>query len=736
MTGGCATMDGATTATAQEETASDAGGARRQGSEGRRIGIADVVPHVRSILERHCGGDATAIAQMLAALDPEQRRGWRILPDPLPAVPALAAHAERILPVDADPEQVLSLAVCGAGSVRVLAAIAGCAPDRIPQSPLAGLVDVRGGRFRFVDAALRAHVLAAATPQERLRAHRRLVPLIAGAGAEAGDEGAVAWHRARGALAGDPALVEPLLGRACDALRSGDAERAWRGAAEAAEHARPGTPAHARALLCGGRAALAGGWVADAVERIEQALRIEGGHQGEATAALVLAHALRHGSVPAPDQLMPAAATGRGFRRAAALGASLSAERGDRERRAQWLAVGARLGRDPDDRATLLGWCDALAGDAPVGDAGTGSVGDAGPAHRVAHALCAGLDGDPDAGVRALTEPGATDVADPVLGLYEHSPLLRARRAVVEVMLHVWAGRIGAAYELLAASAAELPVALPFAGIAVALSRRLDLAVDGRIGTLSRELAAGVPWTQAPDGFVDRAIDAYLQGRSDEAAVHMALWADRGCPGELLGLPGLDEIGPLSTSAAPEPPDAADARALRERVRAARESSWRTDLDVVAEESRGIRSAFERARVEALLGSTCAARGDRGRGVRHLRAARSLFDESGARAWRGMVDRRLRMMAERRRRGAADDETRAAPPSLEVCRATWEPVLTVRELEVALLIAEGRTNREIADALHVSVRTVEVHGGRIFAKLDVRTRHELTVLAHRTDQHL
>jgi DNA-binding CsgD family transcriptional regulator len=29
-----------------------------------------------------------------------------------------------------------------------------------------------------------------------------------------------------------------------------------------------------------------------------------------------------------------------------------------------------------------------------------------------------------------------------------------------------------------------------------------------------------------------------------------------------------------------------------------------------------------------------------------------------------------------------------------------------------------------------------VHGGRVFAKIDVRTRQELTVLAHRTDQHL
>ena len=271
------------------------------------------------------------------------------------------------------------------------------------------------------------------------------------------------------------------------------------------------------------------------------------------------------------------------------------------------------------------------------------------------------------------------------------------------------------------------------------MCRRLELAVEGRIGRLSLELAAASPWTHDSDGFVDRAIDAYLRGRSDEAAVHMALRADRGMPSERLGLPGLDEVGPLGACMAPEPPEATRARKLRERVRSARESSWRTDLEAVAAESRGIRSPFERARVEAMLGSTAAARGDRGCGVRHLRAALSLFEESGALAWRGMVGRRLRALGASRPPSAADagaPERDPAPSSLEVCRAMWEPILTPRELDVALLMAEGRTNREIALALQVSVRTVEVHGGRVFAKVDVRTRHELTVLAHRTDQHL
>jgi DNA-binding NarL/FixJ family response regulator len=46
-------------------------------------------------------------------------------------------------------------------------------------------------------------------------------------------------------------------------------------------------------------------------------------------------------------------------------------------------------------------------------------------------------------------------------------------------------------------------------------------------------------------------------------------------------------------------------------------------------------------------------------------------------------------------------------------------------------VAAGGENREIANALDVSVRTVEVHVGHLFDKLGVRNRVELAVMAHR-----
>jgi len=55
-------------------------------------------------------------------------------------------------------------------------------------------------------------------------------------------------------------------------------------------------------------------------------------------------------------------------------------------------------------------------------------------------------------------------------------------------------------------------------------------------------------------------------------------------------------------------------------------------------------------------------------------------------------------------------------------RGTRLESLTAREREVLQLIGEGRTNREIAAQLCLSVKTVEVHRGRIADKLGVRGR--------------
>ena len=58
-------------------------------------------------------------------------------------------------------------------------------------------------------------------------------------------------------------------------------------------------------------------------------------------------------------------------------------------------------------------------------------------------------------------------------------------------------------------------------------------------------------------------------------------------------------------------------------------------------------------------------------------------------------------------------------------RGLGKSVLTARETEVLKLIAEGKANKEIADALFISVHTVERHRANIMAKLDLKKTADL-----------
>jgi DNA-binding CsgD family transcriptional regulator len=55
--------------------------------------------------------------------------------------------------------------------------------------------------------------------------------------------------------------------------------------------------------------------------------------------------------------------------------------------------------------------------------------------------------------------------------------------------------------------------------------------------------------------------------------------------------------------------------------------------------------------------------------------------------------------------------------------ARWR--LTPQEVSVARLVATGRTNRQVADELVVSIKTVEYHLANVYGKLGIRSRQEL-----------
>ncbi|MGI6566132.1 MAG: response regulator [Limnochordia bacterium] len=57
--------------------------------------------------------------------------------------------------------------------------------------------------------------------------------------------------------------------------------------------------------------------------------------------------------------------------------------------------------------------------------------------------------------------------------------------------------------------------------------------------------------------------------------------------------------------------------------------------------------------------------------------------------------------------------------------------LTEREREVLTLIAAGQSNQEIADNLHIGIKTVKTHVSNILGKLEVSDRTQAAVYAHR-----
>ena len=87
--------------------------------------------------------------------------------------------------------------------------------------------------------------------------------------------------------------------------------------------------------------------------------------------------------------------------------------------------------------------------------------------------------------------------------------------------------------------------------------------------------------------------------------------------------------------------------------------------------------------------------------------------------------------------GLVQEAVRTAFPDAPT--ATVEPAasspapfgLTRREAEVLALVAEGRTNRQIGQALFITPKTASVHVSRILAKLGVAGRGEAAAVAHR-----
>jgi DNA-binding CsgD family transcriptional regulator len=124
--------------------------------------------------------------------------------------------------------------------------------------------------------------------------------------------------------------------------------------------------------------------------------------------------------------------------------------------------------------------------------------------------------------------------------------------------------------------------------------------------------------------------------------------------------------------------------------------------------------ALERARTRLAYGERLR-RARRLRDARpHLQAAFDAFDAAGATLWQERAAAELRAAGVR---VASESRPRAD--------------LTPQELHIAGLVAEGKTNKEIAAAMYVSPKTVEHHLTNAYRKLDIHSRAELVRIVSR-----
>ena len=134
------------------------------------------------------------------------------------------------------------------------------------------------------------------------------------------------------------------------------------------------------------------------------------------------------------------------------------------------------------------------------------------------------------------------------------------------------------------------------------------------------------------------------------------------------------------------------------------------------------------APIEAALSRTLAGRalaqtGETDRAVSELQHAAAALEACGALRWRDEAERELRKLGHRvhrrTRRGKAG--------------ATGIEALTSRELQIARLVVDRKTNPQIAAELFLSQKTVETHLRNIFRKVDVSSRVELARTVERAD---
>jgi DNA-binding NarL/FixJ family response regulator len=134
-------------------------------------------------------------------------------------------------------------------------------------------------------------------------------------------------------------------------------------------------------------------------------------------------------------------------------------------------------------------------------------------------------------------------------------------------------------------------------------------------------------------------------------------------------------------------------------------------------------ACFDAARARQLAGRGLAGAGDTDAAAHQLELAATAFQSFGSIRYRDQAERELRKLGRhihrRRAPGTGDGSAIGS--------------LTQRELQVARLVVDRRTNAEIAAELFLSQKTVETHLRNIFNKMGVETRVALARAVERAN---
>jgi len=705
------------------------------------LGEAGVSPHVARGCSEACGGNPLAMLELGRALSAEQRAGTRPLPEVIPVGERLDDWlSARLAALPARTEEGLAVVAVagttGAGLLAEALELVGLALGDLDPAEAQGIVRRDGGTVRFAHPLFASAAVARATPAHRRAVHLALAAVMPEGSADR------AWHLAEGSDGTDDLAVDALTQVAARAGEQGahlTAADAWERisrlvrAPQARTHA---LAAAGEAAWSAGRPDLAAPWL-----RTARDLAPAGPERARATATLGQVIGWTESVRTALDLLR---------REASAV------EHEHPDLAVQLLAAAAGLGSlavSPDaaelgSRAEEIGArCDPLTALA---------------ARTVAtHARLAGGDSDID--------PDRLAEVDDVAQLLEHaegrSLVGLAQMIGFDLMLRErWPeARTTFAMVVRTARAAALDAEVAFAsGVAAEIAWRTGRWIDARAEALvDAELHAPIRVLQGTlGGAVLARVEAGL-GVDETAGDQAGLAVERG---DRLGMHGLSAWGRhalgFAALAAGDPEAALGPLQwvwhLSEGGRASDPGTlwWQGDL-LEALLATGERDDASRlvGELEAQALATGrvwpAAVAARGRGVLEgdpAPAARSvaLLDALGApfEAARSRLAL-AELLGDEQREAVLQQAVHAfhrlgARPWVERVRSlattvTTPPepaiagLLSPAELRVARAVGRGATNRQVADELALSPRTVDAHLRAIYRKVGVRSRTQLAL---------